>query len=114
MATALISAFTERKICKEVGMTGEITLRGRVLPVGGIREKVLAAHRSGLKIIILPEKNQKDLIDVPEKVLKGLKIVPVSHLDQVLEVALHEQGATPSRFQEIKKRIKNDKEAKTE
>jgi ATP-dependent Lon protease len=107
MATALISAFTERKICKEVGMTGEITLRGRVLPVGGIREKVLAAHRSGLKTIILPEKNQKDLIDVPEKVLKGLKIVPVTHLDQVLEVALHDSSATPSRFQEIKKREKN-------
>jgi len=65
-------------------MTGEITLRGRVLPVGGVREKILAAHRAGLKTIILPERNQKDLIDVPKKVLADLKIVPVIHMDQVL------------------------------
>lgn len=89
MATALISAFTERPVFKEVGMTGEITLRGRVLPIGGVREKVLAAHRAGLKTVILPERNLKDLVDVPRKVRDDLKIVPVTHMDQVLEVALH-------------------------
>ncbi len=67
IATALASAFTERKVYREVGMTGEITLRGRVLPIGGVREKILAAHRAGLKTVILPEKNKKDLVDVPKK-----------------------------------------------
>ncbi len=89
MATALISAFTEREIYKDVGMTGEITLRGRVLPVGGLREKILAAHRAGLKTVILPERNMKDLVDVPKKVRDDLKLIPVIHMDQVLEVALH-------------------------
>lgn len=88
IATALISAFTERGVSKEVGMTGEITLRGKVLPIGGVREKVLAAHRAGLKTVILPERNMKDLVDIPKKVLQDLKIVPVQHMDQVLELAL--------------------------
>ena len=69
-------------------MTGEITLRGRILPVGGIREKVLAANRAGLKIVLLPEKNEKDLVDVPKKVRDVLKIIPVSHMDQVIDIAI--------------------------
>jgi len=88
IGTALVSAFTGREIHKEVGMTGEITLRGRVLPVGGIREKVLAAHRSGLKTVILPQKNIKDLIEVPKRARNELKIIPVEHMDQVLDIAL--------------------------
>jgi len=88
LATALISALTGRPVHKEVGMTGEITLRGRVLPIGGLREKVLAAHRAGLKVVLLPEKNMKDLVDVPKKVREDLKIVPIQHMDQVLEIAL--------------------------
>jgi ATP-dependent Lon protease len=88
MATAMLSALTGRPIHKEVGMTGEITLRGRVLPIGGVREKVLAAHRAGLKTVILPEKSTKDLIDVPKVVRTALKIIPVAHMDQVLEIAL--------------------------
>ncbi len=97
IATALISAFTERPARREVGMTGEITLRGRVLPVGGVREKVLAAHRAGLKTIIMPERNVKDLIDVPKKVRDDLKIVPVTHMDEVLEVALNVVEVKPPR-----------------
>ncbi|MCL4561106.1 MAG: endopeptidase La [Chloroflexi bacterium] len=97
MGIALISAFTERKVHKEVGMTGEITLRGKVLPVGGVREKVLAAHRAGLKTIILPERNLKDLVDVPKKVRTDLMIVPVVHMDQVVEVALHPASGKPNR-----------------
>lgn len=89
MATALISAFTNRKVRKDIGMTGEITLRGQVLPVGGIREKVLSAHRAGLKKVILPQKNLKDLVDVPKKVLSDLNIIPVNHMDEVLNHALH-------------------------
>lgn len=97
MATALISAFTERKVYKEVGMTGEITLRGRVLPVGGLREKILAAHRSGLKTVLLPELNMKDLVDVPKKVRDDLKLIPIARMDQVLEVALHPALEKPAK-----------------
>jgi ATP-dependent Lon protease len=88
LATALISAMTGRPVYKEVGMTGEITLRGRVLPIGGLREKVLAAHRAGLKVVLVPEKNMKDLIDVPKKVREDLKIIPIQHMDQVVEIAI--------------------------
>ncbi|MGH2521098.1 MAG: S16 family serine protease, partial [Anaerolineales bacterium] len=88
LATALISAFTGRKVHKEVGMTGEITLRGRVLPVGGVKEKVLAAHRAGLKTVILPKKNDKDLVDVPRDAKRDLRFVFVEHMDEVLAVAL--------------------------
>ena len=103
MATALISAFTGRKVRKEVGMTGEITLRGRILPVGGVREKVLAAHRVGLKAVILPKRNDKDLIDVPKQVQADLKFTFVDHMDQVLEIAL--LPAKPVRRKSI---VKND------
>jgi len=88
IATALTSAFSGRKVRHEVGMTGEITLRGRVLPIGGVREKVLAAHRAGIKTVIIPEKNMKDLVDVPRRAREELNIVPVAHMDDVLEVAL--------------------------
>jgi ATP-dependent Lon protease len=88
LATALISALTGRPVYKEVGMTGEITLRGRILPIGGVREKVLAAHRAGLKMVLMPEKNMKDLVEVPKRVREDLKILPVTHMDQVLEIAL--------------------------
>lgn len=97
IATALISAFTEREVRKEVGMTGEITLRGRVLPVGGVREKVLAAHRAGLKKVLLPERNMKDLVDVPKKVRDDLSIISINHMDQVLELALHPAHTKPTR-----------------
>jgi ATP-dependent Lon protease len=88
IAAAMISALTGRPVYRHIGMTGEITLRGRVLPIGGVREKVLAAHRAGLKVVLLPEKNLKDLHDVPKTVRAELKIVPVTHMDQVVEVAL--------------------------
>jgi len=89
MAAALISALTHRPIRREIAMTGEITLRGRVLPVGGVKEKVLAAHRAGISIFILPERNRKDLEDVPGEILKTLRIVSVERMDEVIEVALH-------------------------
>jgi ATP-dependent Lon protease len=88
MATALTSALTLRPVSRDVAMTGEITLRGRVLPIGGLKEKVLAAHRGGIKKIIIPKENEKDLRDVPKNVLKDLKIVPVEHMDSVLMHAL--------------------------
>ncbi|MGF9877437.1 endopeptidase La [Bacillus albus] len=88
MATALISALTGIPVSKEVGMTGEITLRGRVLPIGGLKEKTLSAHRAGLTKIILPAENEKDLDDIPESVKENLTFVLASHLDEVLDHAL--------------------------
>ncbi|TYR76866.1 endopeptidase La [Rossellomorea vietnamensis] len=88
IATALVSALTGRKIKREVGMTGEITLRGRVLPIGGLKEKSLSAHRAGLRTIIIPKDNEKDIDDIPASVRKDLKFVLVSHIEEVLETAL--------------------------
>ena len=79
-------------------MTGEITLTGRLLAIGGVKEKVLAAHRSGMKVVMLPEKNMKDLVDIPKSARNDLKIIPVKHMDQVLEIALApEQTIDPPR-----------------
>jgi ATP-dependent Lon protease len=88
MATALASALTQRKVRKDVAMTGEITLRGRVLPVGGVKEKLLAAHRAGIRTVILPKENEKDLEELPENVRLDLTIKLVEHADEVLKIAL--------------------------
>ena len=88
ITTALVSAFTKIPVNHLVGMTGEVTLRGRILEIGGLKEKLIAAHRAGLKTIILPKDNRKDLEDVPKQVLKELRFVFVSHMDEVLKVAL--------------------------
>ncbi|MGB8648067.1 MAG: endopeptidase La [Anaerolineae bacterium] len=88
MATALISALSRRAIHKDVGFTGEITLRGRVLPIGGLRDKVLAAHRAGLKTLIVPKKNKKDLVEIPKRVQRGLNLVFVERMEEVLPIAL--------------------------
>ncbi|PSN39412.1 Lon protease 2 [Blattella germanica] len=87
IATALMSLFSDRPIATDVGMTGEITLRGVVLPVGGVKDKVLAAHRAGLSRVILPKKNEKDLHEVPENVRKDLSFILVNHVDEVLQAA---------------------------
>jgi ATP-dependent Lon protease len=89
MAAALVSAITRRPVRKDVAMTGEITLRGKVLPVGAIRDKVLAAHRSGIKKVIVPRDNQTDLDDVPAEVRQTLEFVLAQHVDDVLNAALH-------------------------
>jgi len=89
LATALISAVTGRPVHHEVGMTGEITLRGRVLPVGGLKEKILAAHRAGLKTIVIPKRNKRDLEDIPGNIRKSLKtIILTENMDEVLDIAL--------------------------
>ncbi|GED58730.1 endopeptidase La [Brevibacillus formosus] len=91
MATALVSALTQIPVKKEVGMTGEITLRGKVLPIGGLKEKCMSAHRAGLTTIILPKDNEKDIEDIPESVRGELTFYPVDHLDEVLRHALTKQ-----------------------
>jgi len=90
MATALISALTKRPYKSTVAMTGEITLRGRVLPVGGLKEKILAAHRAGIKTVIIPADNKKDLAEIPLNVRRRLEFITVEHMDEVLKHALHE------------------------
>jgi ATP-dependent Lon protease len=88
LAAALISALTERPIRHDIAMTGEITLRGRVLPIGGLKEKLMAAHRMRLKTVFFPQRNQKDLIDVPRNIQRDLELVPVDHMDEILSHAL--------------------------
>lgn len=88
MATALVSSLTGNPVKAEVGMTGEITLRGEVLPIGGLKEKLLAAHRGGIKTVLIPKDNERDLEEIPENVIADLKVIPVQWIDEVLKVAL--------------------------
>jgi ATP-dependent Lon protease len=88
MCTSIVSALTGIAVRKDIAMTGEITLRGRVLPIGGLKEKMLAAHRGGIKMVLIPKDNEKDLVDIPDNVKRGLEIVPVSTVDEVLDRAL--------------------------
>lgn len=89
ICTALLSALTKRKVRMDVGLTGELTLRGRILQVGGLREKIFAAHRAGLKRLIIPGKNKRDLLDIPKEVKKELTITCADHMDQVIKIALY-------------------------
>ncbi|WP_439534796.1 S16 family serine protease, partial [Polymorphobacter sp.] len=88
MVTAIVSTLSGIPIRKDVAMTGEVTLRGRVLPIGGLKEKLLAALRGGITTVLIPAENEKDLAEIPANVTEGLKIIPVSHADEVLAVAL--------------------------
>jgi ATP-dependent Lon protease len=91
MVTAIISTLTGIPVRRDVAMTGEVTLRGRVLPIGGLKEKLLAALRGGIKTVLIPAENEKDLVEIPATIREGLQIVPVAHVDEVLKLAL----ATP-------------------
>jgi ATP-dependent Lon protease len=88
MVTTMVSAMTRIPVRADVAMTGEITLRGEVLPIGGLKEKLLAAHRGGIKLVLIPRENEKDLAEVPDNVKKGLEIRPVKWIDEVLALAL--------------------------
>jgi ATP-dependent Lon protease len=88
MATAIVSSLTGRKVRKDVAMTGEITLRGLVLPIGGVKEKLLAAHRAGIKTFLMPKKNKKDLVDIPQEVLDTVEVKFTENIDDVLKAAL--------------------------
>jgi ATP-dependent Lon protease len=93
MVTSIVSAITSIPVKKDVAMTGEITLRGRVLPIGGLKEKLLAAHRGGIKVVIIPKENEPDLHDVPDSIMEDLKVVKVDTADDVLSIALVENNA---------------------
>ncbi|HSL30605.1 MAG TPA: endopeptidase La [Anaerolineales bacterium] len=109
IATSLVSLVSGRKVKPHVGMTGEITLRGQVLPIGGVKEKVLAAHRNGLRTVILPKRNEQDLDDVPGEVKKTMKFVFVETVDEVLETALEANGKSPGAKQASKKKTASKK-----
>lgn len=100
MCTALVSALSEIPVRADVGMTGEITLRGEVLPIGGLKEKLLAARRGGLSTVVIPEENRKDLTEIAENVREGLDIRPVRWIDEVLEIALQKMP-TPLTDEEL-------------
>ena len=108
MTTALVSALTDIPVKADVAMTGEITLRGEVLPIGGLKEKLLAAHRGGIKTVVIPQENEKDLVEIPDNIKAQLEIRPVRWIDEVLEIALTEKP-TPleggENLSEIKKKI---------
>ena len=88
MATAVVSSLTNHPVRRDVAMTGEITLRGRVLPIGGLKEKSMAAYRAGIRTVIIPEENTPDIDDVPKEIRDGIKFIPVSNMDSVLQNAL--------------------------
>ena len=108
MVTSIISAITEIPVDKKVAMTGEITLRGLVLPIGGLKEKLLAAHRAGIKEVIIPKENEKDLVDMPKKIMDDIKITPVEHADQVIKIALTKE-LKPTEYVEVDISKKDDK-----
>jgi ATP-dependent Lon protease len=93
MCTALVSALTKAPVRSDVAMTGEITLRGQVLPIGGLKEKLLAAHRGGIRTVLIPDDNTKDLAEIPQNIKESLEIKPVKWIDEVLQVALKHMPA---------------------
>ena len=90
MATAMFSAITNQKVRADIAMTGEITLRGRVLPIGGLKEKLLAAKYAGMKTVLVPLQNKKDVEELSEEITKDLEIIPVEHMDEVLKAAIRQ------------------------
>ncbi len=112
MVTSIVSALTNNPVKRDVAMTGEVTLRGRVLPIGGLKEKLLAALRGGIKTVVIPSENEKDLIEIPQNVKDGLKIIPVTHVDEVLKIALT-NNLNPIDWIEVD-HIKEEEKSKTQ
>ena len=113
MCTSLVSALAQRPVYRDIAMTGEITLRGRVLPIGGLKEKIIAAHRGGIKKVLIPKENEKDLKDVPKSISKQLEIVSVEHMDEVLSLAMiSENGKSLFRKIDIPLEVSTEKSEK--
>ena len=107
------SSLTSIKVRKDVAMTGEITLRGRILPIGGLKEKLLAAHRAGIKEVIIPKDNEKDLVDIPKKVKDDIKIIPVEYADEAIRLGLTKELKLIE-WTEVEDLSKSKKEDKTQ
>ena len=91
MVTSIVSSITNNPVDREIAMTGEVTVTGQVLPIGGLKEKLLAAHRAGIKHVIIPKDNEKDLVDIPQKIKDEIKLTPVETADEVLKIALKKE-----------------------
>ena len=102
MVTSIVSSITNIPVNRELAMTGEVTVTGQVLPIGGLKEKLLAAHRAGVKRVLIPKENEKDLIDVPKKVREDIKIIPVENADEVIKMALTKEPK-PIEWTEVEK-----------
>ena len=112
MVTSIVSSITGVPVRRDLAMTGEVTLTGQVLPIGGLKEKLLAAHRAGIKEVLLPKDNEKDLRDVPKKVKEDIKLTVVSNVDEVLKIALT-KALKPIEWVEVETLTKSDKDQKT-
>ena len=108
MVTSIVSSITNIPIRRDVAMTGEVTLTGQVLQIGGLKEKLLAAHRAGIKEVLIPKENEKDLVDMPKKIMDDIKITPVEHADQVIKIALTKE-LKPTEWVEVDISKKDDK-----
>ena len=108
MVTSIVSSITNIPVRKDLAMTGEVTLTGQVLQIGGLKEKLLAAHRAGIKEVLIPKENEKDLVDMPKKIMDDIKITPVEHADQVLKIALTKE-LKPTEWVEVDITKKDDK-----
>ena len=113
MVTSIVSSITGVPIRRDIAMTGEVTLTGQVLPIGGLKEKLLAAHRAGIKEVLLPKENEKDLADVPKKVKEDIKLTPVSNVEKVLKIALIKE-LKPVEWVEVETLSKSKKDEKTQ
>ena len=113
MVTSIVSAISNNPVRKDVAMTGEVTLTGQVLPIGGLKEKLLAAHRAGVKKVLIPKENEKDLVDVPKKVREDIKIIPVENADEVIKMALIKEPK-PIEWTEVEKLSESKKDDKSQ
>ena len=108
MVTSIVSSITNIPVRRDVAMTGEVTLTGQVLPIGGLKEKLLAAHRAGIKEVLIPKENEKDLVDMPKKIIDDINITPVEYADQVIKIALTKE-LKPTEWVEVEISKKDDK-----
>ncbi len=113
MVTSIVSSITKIPVKREIAMTGEVTITGQVLPIGGLKEKLLAAHRAGIKQVLIPKDNEKNLVDIPKKVIDDIKITPVNSADEVLKIALTKE-LKPTDWVEVDKISDNKKSEKTQ
>ena len=113
MVTSIVSSMTNIPVNRDIAMTGEVTVTGQVLPIGGLKEKLLAAHRAGVKTVLIPKENEKDLIDIPKKVREDIKIIPVESADEVLKIALIKE-LKPIEWTEVDKISETKKDDKSQ
>ena len=113
MVTSIVSSITKVPVKREIAMTGEVTITGQVLPIGGLKEKLLAAHRAGVKKVLIPKENEKDLVDVPKKVKDDIELVPVETADEVIKIALIKE-LKPTEWTEVDKLTETKKDDKSQ